>query len=312
MANRSYIEVIVLCVLTIIVKEGLAGEGEFRLDYTYSPEANGWIKFHGVPATWFEARLKCYYEGAVLMSPINYQLYSAMKSLMLSRNNASFTGVNSLTHTGDYKSIEGINFLDMPIQWAKGEPDNLDDNERCLAILPDGSIADVKCEEVRTYMCYKERFGNETITECGTSDKEYKFDHRTGSCYKFHPECVTWWRAYMACSSEGGHLVIVNNETEANVLYERYSKSKIYCRDERFIHIGFLMQIRPYWFTVDLHEAGYDHWAPNEPNNVANRESCGALYRNNNGLNDWSCDGILPFVCELSNVKERKQLYNKL
>ncbi|CAH0398085.1 unnamed protein product [Chilo suppressalis] len=295
---------IVLYILAIEVKYGLAGHGEFRRDYTYTPEAKGWIKFHRVPAPWLEARLKCYYEGAVLMSPVNEQLYAVMRNLMLSRADASFTGVQSLTSTGDYISIEGINLLQMPIQWAKGEPDNLNDTERCLAILPDGSISDTKCEQVRTYMCYKEKTGDETITECGTSDKEYTLDNRTGSCYKFHPDCVTWWRAHMACSSEGGYLVIINSEFEAKLLNERYATKKIKCHELRFIHVGFLNPYsdRAYWFTVDgkrLEDAGYDRWAQNEPNNVAGTENCGSLLRNNEGFNDWPCNDYLPFVCEI-------------
>ncbi|CAG9790361.1 unnamed protein product [Diatraea saccharalis] len=87
--------------------------------------------------------------------------------------------------------------------------------------------------------------------------------------------------------------------TLMEIYIARYSSRKIKCHEERFIHVGFNNPYsdRAYWFTVDgkrLEEAGYDHWAPNEPNNVAGLENCGSLARNGDGLNDWPCNDGLP------------------
>lgn len=56
------------------------------------------------------------------------------------------------------------------------------------------------------------------------SKTAYVFDARTGSCYKFHTVPRTWSRAYMACSAEGGHLTIINSDTEATVIRELFAK----------------------------------------------------------------------------------------
>lgn len=35
----------------------------FRYDYTYHEDIQGWLKFHPIPATWHDARLRCQLEG---------------------------------------------------------------------------------------------------------------------------------------------------------------------------------------------------------------------------------------------------------
>lgn len=59
----------------------------------------------------------------------------------------------------------------MPIVWGTGEPDNFENAESCLAMTTDnkGSMADVKCDDVMPYVCYK-RHAHLTMTECGTTD----------------------------------------------------------------------------------------------------------------------------------------------
>lgn len=53
---------------------------------------------------------------------------------------------------------------------------------------------------------------------------EYQFDSRTNSCYKFHTVPRTFSRANFACTAEGGHLVIINSETEAIILKDLFSQ----------------------------------------------------------------------------------------
>ncbi|CAH0398083.1 unnamed protein product [Chilo suppressalis] len=286
---------------------------QYRQDYTYYPETRAWFKIHKVPTDWNEARLKCYFEGGNLASPINDRVYAVMRSLMLVQSGPVFTGVHMMDTAGDYYSIEGIALDQMPIQWAKGEPNNLNNTERSLAILPDGTFADVKSSNILPYICYKPKTGNESISsDCGTNAKGYELDPVSNSCYKYHGDCVVWHRAHMVCSAEGGHLVILNNDREAQLMFDRYSKRPVNCNGDdassshRFYYIGFhnIDVDRAYWFTLDgrrIEEAGYSNWAAGEPS--GNHERCGTLLRDNSGLNDISCDEWLPFICEITNPK---------
>ncbi|CAH0398087.1 unnamed protein product [Chilo suppressalis] len=285
----------------------------FRPDYTYYPEAGGWFKIHKVPTDWNEARLKCYFEGANLASPINDRVYAAMRSLMLVQSGPAFTGVHMLDAVGEFTSIEGVQLQRMPIQWAKGEPNNLNNEERSLAILPDGSFADVQSNKVLPYICYRKQTGNEIMSkECGSYAEGYEWDPVSNSCYKYHHDCVKWHRANMICAAEGAHLLILNSEREAKLIVDRYAKRPINCNPNsvNFGSTFFLVGIhnidveRSFWFTVDgqrIEDSGYHRWASGEPNILS--EKCGAFRRDNSGLFDIQCEERVPFICEISDPK---------
>lgn len=46
-----------------IITDIIFTDGEFRFDYTYSKDAEGWLKLHRVPATFRDAFLRCNFEG---------------------------------------------------------------------------------------------------------------------------------------------------------------------------------------------------------------------------------------------------------
>lgn len=39
---------------------------KFKCDYSYFEEADGFLKFHEIPSTWDDARLKCTIEGKLI------------------------------------------------------------------------------------------------------------------------------------------------------------------------------------------------------------------------------------------------------
>lgn len=53
---------------------------------------------------------------------------------------------------------------------------------------------------------------------------EYHLDSETQKCYKFHTTPRTFKRAHMACSAEGGHLLIINSEEEAKTVRDIFEK----------------------------------------------------------------------------------------
>ncbi|RVE49563.1 hypothetical protein evm_005791 [Chilo suppressalis] len=157
-------------IATYVTEPGTRKTG-FRHDYQYRKDAKGWFKFHQIPATWENARIKCFHEGAVLASPLNKEIHTVMQDILKDERQMAFTGIQSLTSLGDYFSIEGVHFSEMPIEWRADEPNNLGDEEHCLAMWRDGTLADVSCANTRSYICYKNKTSDLFINSCGTSDQ---------------------------------------------------------------------------------------------------------------------------------------------
>ncbi|XP_023949387.1 macrophage mannose receptor 1 [Bicyclus anynana] len=280
---------------------------QFRCDYKYSRQAQGWLKLHRIPANWREARLRCHLEGTNLASPLTNELKLAMVSEIqqAALECGVFTGISSFFSRGDFHSVEGIQLSKIPHTWVKGEPDNYNDNESCLLMSDNGELADVSCAETFPYLCYRKADRVFVNNICGTLDNEYRFDSRTGSCYKFHKVPRTWSRAYMACAAEGGHLAIINSDTEATVLRELFAMNPAssmigsFWKDVAFVgfhdwgeHGEFL--------TIEgktLKDAGYAKFSGGEPNNATTGEFCGAIYRSAL-FDDLWCENPYAFICE--------------
>ncbi|XP_028177458.1 macrophage mannose receptor 1-like [Ostrinia furnacalis] len=281
---------------------------QFRCDYKYIPEAGGWLKFNEMPSNFNEARLRCHMEGAVLASPLTPALRDAMANLAKNNGNTCgiFTGIHAVFSRGDFASIEGVPLSKIPHSWAKDEPDNFKDEENCIIQLPEGVLADVRCKDTFPYMCYKKK-ATLVMTACGTIDPEYNLDSRTNKCYKFHRVPRTWSRAYMTCMAEGGHLAIINSDTEATVIRELFAKNPggvmlgSFWKDVAFMGFHDWTEHGD-WRTIQgqtLKEAGYDKFSPGEPNNATTGEFCGAVYRSAM-FDDLWCENQYAFICEKS------------
>ncbi|CAG5031472.1 unnamed protein product [Parnassius apollo] len=298
-SSTKFIKWLVLLLFQLTgVLSGVSDQRFLRFDYTFYPELDGWLKLHRIPATWHDARLRCYLEGAVLASPLNIKLLNAMNNL----TNDVFTGVHSTISKGDFFSVEGVPVARMPIRWSPGEPDNCENSEECLLLQPHGTVADVKCSEVFPFICYKKRTKPTILSGCGTTDVEYTHDSRTGSCYKFHYVGRSWSHAFMACASEGGHLAIINSHVEAQILSELFAKylSHQISGEKNVAHVGFYdWGERGVWSTIHgqtLREAGYEMWGKGQPDN-ATGQYCGAIFRDALFDDIW-CHRTAPFVCE--------------
>ncbi|CAH2106820.1 unnamed protein product [Euphydryas editha] len=204
--------------------------------------------------------------------------------------------------------LEGVPLNTMPIDWMPTEPDNKNNDEECVLFVANGTIADVNCNELHPYMCYKKKTKGMIINGCGTVDKEYIFNVETSSCYKFHRVARNWTRAFMTCAAEGAHLAVVNSATEANVLRELFAKnpqntikSNVRGIMRDIMHIGFHdWGERGIWTTIhgtSLEAAGFDVFAENQPDNASPGEYCGGMFRNGR-LDDVWCHERGPFVCE--------------
>ncbi|KAJ8709550.1 hypothetical protein PYW08_009554 [Mythimna loreyi] len=285
-------------------------EGAFRCDYKYSAAAKGWFKYFVVPATWYDARLRCTLEGAVLASPITLEIQFEMMNIIKKSTlkQEIFTGIHATLSQGDYYTVDGTPLSNIPVTWAANEPDNKANKESCITLNGNGEVADRPCEDTRPYVCYRPENPKVEVNECGTVDPEYHLDPKTNQCYKFHRVARNFSRAAFACTAEGGHLAIINNDTEAKVLTEIFSKVPrneiLVGRPETWKEVAFIgfydWGERGDWRTINgetLSEAGYDKFYTGEPNGANVAEFCGSIYRNGL-LNDLWCDKEFTFICE--------------
>ncbi|KAJ8709543.1 hypothetical protein PYW08_009547 [Mythimna loreyi] len=284
-------------------------EGSFRCDYQYSSKAQAWFKLVPVPANWFDARLRCSQEGAVLASPITPQILAGMRNIM-NRSNAEyevFTGTHATISQGDYYTIEGTSLSNIQVPWAKNEPDNKDNVESCITLNGNGELADRSCEVTLPYICYRPESSHVAVSECGTVDPEYQLDKRTNKCYKLHTVPRNFSRAFLACSAEGGHLAIINSDVEATVLRELFAKypdAKFFGNFRKdYAFLGFYDWGEKWDFRTvhgeTLMEAGYVKFSSGEPNDWTPGENCGGMFRTGLLIDVW-CNKPAGFICEKS------------
>ncbi|KAM3956941.1 C-type mannose receptor 2-like [Aphomia sociella] len=207
---------------------------------------------------------------------------------------------------GNRSGLDRVPLSKIPVRWARDEPDNHENGENCLMLLPDGTMADVNCSDIFPYICYKKNFKHAVLTGCGTYDDKYYLESKTGNCYKFHNTCQSWRRAYMTCVAEGGHLAIINSIEEADLLqklYAKYAAAEIPCKYNHLVLLGFWdWNEDETWLTINgdtLEEAGFMKWANGSPDNkVSSKDQhCGAIYRTGSMTKMW-CSVPAPFICE--------------
>ncbi|KAG6442316.1 hypothetical protein O3G_MSEX002289 [Manduca sexta] len=292
----------------------VAGGNDFRSDYTYYSCANGWFKFHKVPAKWQEARLRCSLEGAVLASPINSDVSDVMKRIISEQKCASpsgvYTGVHNTVTNTEYSSVEGVSLCSMPDGKCEHMfPGGYSGTPSCMRLLPQEGLVAGTCSDALPYICYKKKTTDLVVTECGTVDTGYRLDNRTGHCYKFHVNTLPWAVAYLTCVAEGGYLAIVNSAAEADIIAELLNKhppSAIVGGQKQGAALGFHdWHENGVWRTIHgqtLQEAGYAGWAPNRPDNFVvdgEGQHCGSMWRTGlRHFDDVQCSAQLPFVCE--------------
>ncbi|XP_072938247.1 C-type lectin domain family 4 member E-like [Epargyreus clarus] len=272
---------------------------EFRYDYTYHHGIRGWLKLHHVPANFAEAGNRCKYEGGELATPLDLEMLEAMKDTLIGETYQSvFIGVHSIFSYGDYYSIKGVPLGRMPLSWTKWGP-SFDIDKRCVVFFQNGTITNDYCNKAgHPYICYK-RHENETLSICGTIDKDYMYVPDLDTCYKIHARRTTWRDAFMTCSAEGAHLLVINSEKEMKSVV---NLAKPFPRDIQIdLFAGFVdLNKAGQWTTihgVPLEESGFAIWNTGEPNNSGKTEYCGS-FQYSTGYNDELCDKKMGFVCE--------------
>ncbi|KAL0840862.1 hypothetical protein ABMA28_014666 [Loxostege sticticalis] len=281
----------------------------FRQDYHFDEGAGGWLKFNPIPVTWDEAVLSCLNDEAMLASPLDKELVKALSAIMACHEVTTtpmFTGISNVYANSEYQTIEGIPISNLCIPWSSPLYKENMLNQSCIAMKADGTLSAVSCSEPHPFACYK-KAGIEQ-GKCGPVNNGFKFDDRTGSCYKAVNREVTWSEGFMICARAGAHLAVANSEIEAQVIWE-LGKGLFNKTEDllwKSINIGFRAWGEPRtWMTIhgqSLVNAGYAKWAPGEPSKT--HERCGSVrvlsddYKSGL-LNDEDCSHQKKFICEM-------------
>ncbi|XP_075973242.1 collectin-11-like [Anticarsia gemmatalis] len=282
--------VLVLAVTTDIVK------GVCRPDYAYLRRAGGWLKVYSEPATFQEATDRCRNESGYLAFPHSEGLLKSMISLM-NANQKYYIGSSMSFSPRFFLSSDGANFWKLNNMPIMNKNQSLD-NRLCLSMNQDRLKVEL-CDTKLPYICFKTKNINED-TVCGTQDREYKLEPKTGSCYKLHKELRTWGDANSVCNFEGGYLAIANSPEEYGILQNMFPldvdlKQRTWDKKWDPLFLGFRDWTEDgNWLSVHGECLAFD-WEKDEPR--SSKQYCGAMIRSGK-LESIYCDAKSFFVCE--------------
>ncbi|XP_023930741.1 macrophage mannose receptor 1-like [Lingula anatina] len=273
-------------------------EDDTLSDYCY--------QFNTDTLSWTEAQLQCQHNGGELTSitGLHEQQYIAGRIRMIPEMRYFWLGGNDLRFENGWVWNDDSPFAF--INWGDGQPES-GWNADCMEI--DASTGDWKdrdCKSRRGYICKKKGSGLSTTTTTSTTTeqpgspycpKEWSLYGK--SCYKVFQEKKMWNLAKDVCRREGGDLVSIAGENEANfvaALAGEWNDDK----SEFWIGLNALRVVNLFEWSDDS-SVTYTSWRPHEPNNHQGKERCISLYAdgyNTGKWNDNDCAQWLPYVCK--------------
>nr|XP_012231493.1 PREDICTED: hemolymph lipopolysaccharide-binding protein-like [Linepithema humile] len=116
--------------------------------------------------------------------------------------------------------------------------------------------------------------------------------------HKFHNRKLPWYKARKICIQEGGHLAIINSNSEEKILLRLLDENK---ETQGWLGIHDIYDEGD-WSTImdePLETAGYSKWIPNQPDNYNGEQHCGILVKDG-GIDDLECSTANVFFCEIN------------
>ncbi|KAG7209861.1 hypothetical protein KM043_011463 [Ampulex compressa] len=116
--------------------------------------------------------------------------------------------------------------------------------------------------------------------------------------HKLHVRKVSWNRARKTCIQEGGHMVIINSNSEEKLLVRMLEENKL---DRAWLGIHDLYEEGDWVTLMDeaIESAGYSKWKmPTQPDNYGGKQHCGVLLKDG-GLDDLECTAVNAFFCKI-------------
>ncbi|CAH1781368.1 unnamed protein product [Owenia fusiformis] len=260
---------------------------------------NGWIY------KW--AQRRCSDLGGTLVR-INDRYESAFLASQLASMDSKvefWTDANDIETKGTYVWSNGHSYLPYT-HWAPGQPDDTD-GANCVTLGAATNAAlwyDRKCDSRRGYICEMMRRGYTSPALPEPTDISGSCSLgwiQSGSnCYQVNQRSITfqlkWTDARENCQQQGGDLASFHNKTEHDTLF----KYAIAGEADQHFWIGLNNRDSNQGHVwSDGSPVQYTNWAPNEPNNMNNRENCVEMKWTDGKWNDENCGGKRNWICML-------------
>ena len=282
-------------------------KGQTEDDLPFEPSGEHQYKIFYDTLTWEEAKEACEAKGGHLAT-----ITSKEEQQTLNLYNAG----NHKLWIGGYKNTEGqwcwvTGEPWVYENWGDGEPNNSSNvvaGESCVAMWPEkwNDLANSNVYEQSGYICE---------WEASSSEKNTEDDGHTGHIYEFYtiPESewesgpITWEQAERRCEWKGGHLAVIESQTENDYLYNMM-KEKGY-ENACFGYSD--KEKEGVWKWVDGSQSAYTNWHTGEPNNQDGNENYAMFYQkfDDGTWNDGSgiIDADCAYICEWDDPADRQQ-----
>lgn len=121
------------------------------------------------------------------------------------------------------------------------------------------------------------------------------------SKHKFYRIKSTWNNARHTCIRDGGHLAIINSESEERILLRMLEENNA---DSTWLGLHDLYEEGDWVSILDqpIQDTGYTKWTtkwPNEPDNWGGNQNCAILMKGD-AMDDIICNSMHYFICEFS------------
>ncbi|XP_077284208.1 C-type mannose receptor 2-like isoform X2 [Arctopsyche grandis] len=303
----SYSVIVLTLVYTYQTNSQKTAPQLFRKDYTYLEGFDAFYKEHTVQRQWTMAVATCLAEGAWLVAPKSKSELEAIQNFIGKSTTSIWLGIHDKFSESDFLTIEGKSITSEFSQWGLHQPNDCDGSKDCVAMANDGNYSDEDCNQKMNFVCKKSTVDLTQNPTCETYDIDYFYSPITKICYKFHVVPVSWHEAFRICRAEESDLATINSQVEAKLFIdnlERYPAHFLKGNfDKNILHVGFNDLLTPgIYLTNDgkpLNKAGYDNWAPNQPDNYNNNERCGSMFRDGS-LNDVNCMTRAMFMMNIA------------
>jgi len=135
-----------------------------------------------------------------------------------------------------------------------------------------------------------------SVRSCNGGDDRI-VDPRTGTCYLYFADALSWDDARAACQALGGDLAVPTSSSENLILALLVpSTANAWLGGTDFPNEGT-------WRWVTGEPFVFANWRsgePNDGNSTTRDEDCNVLEANNNGVwDDRDCVRLFPYTCEI-------------
>ncbi|XP_018404189.1 PREDICTED: hemolymph lipopolysaccharide-binding protein-like [Cyphomyrmex costatus] len=144
---------------------------------------------------------------------------------------------------------------------------------------------------------WKMQNGNNLIEKLGN---DYLITSGIGA-HKLHVRKLPWNKARRICIEEGGHLAIINSNSEEKLLMHILEENKV---NQAWLGVHDLYEEGD-WSTImdePLEAMGYSKWTlkiANAPDNYNGKQHCGVLLKDG-GMDDLECTAANAFFCKIT------------